>query len=263
MGKLDGKVALITGAGSGIGRATALLFSKEGAKVAVVDWVPTGGQETVRMIKEAGSEAIFIEADVSKSDDVKRMVEKTVETYKRIDILYNNAGIDGEYFPVGMMPEEEWHRVININLNGVFYGSKYTIPIMLKQGGGVIINTASMLSQIGCESMSAYCASKGGVMQLTKAMALDYVRQNIRVNCICPGAILTALSEAIIPPDPEIAQPIIDSLSPMRRLGLAEEIAQTALYLASDDSSFVTGTSILVDGGLLAGIQRNLIMDGV
>jgi len=256
VGKLDGKVALITGAGSGIGRASALLFATEGAKVAVVDYVPSGGEETVGMIKDAGGEAFFIEADVSKSADVKRMVEKTVETYRRIDILYNNAGVDGEVACTDEVPEEEWDHVINVNLKGVFLGSKYTIPVMLEQGGGVIISTASMLGLIGCGGMPAYSASKGGVVQLTKTMALEYAGRNIRVNCICAGIILTALSEPLMPLDPEARQAAMKPLSPMERIGLPEEIAQAALYLASDDSAFVTGTAFVVDGGFVAGIQR-------
>jgi len=256
VGKLDGKVALITGAGSGIGRATALLFAREGAKVVVVDYVPSGGEETVGMIKGAGGESFFIEADVSKSVDVKRMVDKTVETYRRIDILYNNAGVDGEVACTDEVTEEEWDRVINVNLKGVFLGSKYTIPVMLEQGGGVIISTASMLGLIGCGGMPAYCASKGGVVQLTKTMALEYARRNIRINCICAGIILTALSEPLMPLDPEARQAAMKSHSPMERIGLPEEIAQAALYLASDESAFVTGTAFVVDGGFVAGIQR-------
>ena len=173
MGKLDEKVALITGAGSGMGRATAVLFAKEGAKVAVVDYVQTGGEETCRMVKEAKGEAIFIEADVSKSADVKRMVEMTVETYGRIDILYNNAGTGGRMVRIAEATEEEWDLVMGVNLKSVFLGAKYAIPVMLNQGGGVIINTSSINGLIGhgAPSLPVYAVSKAGVIQLTKIKA--------------------------------------------------------------------------------------------
>jgi len=253
MGKLDGKVALITGAASGIGRATALLFAKEGAKVAVADYVPAGGQETVRMIEEAGGEAIFIEADVSKAADVERMVKKTVNKYGRIDILYNNAGIMGRYIFTADTPEKEWDNIISINLKGVFLGSKYAIPVMLNQGEGVIINTASTAGMMGLPGLPAYCASKAGVIQLTKTMALEYADQNIRVNCICPGGILTPMSQ---PPDQAEALPPFRQSQPMRRMGQPEEVARAALYLASDDSSFVTGAALVVDGGWTTGMPK-------
>ena len=252
MGKLDGKVALITGAGSGIGRATALLFAKEGAKVVVADYVPVGGQETVRMIKEAGGEAIFVEADVSKASDVERMVKTAVDAYGRIDILYNNAGIT-RAAPTAETTEEEWDLVLDINLKGVFLGSKYAIPVMLNQGGGVIINTASIAGISGFRGMSAYCASKAAVILLTKTMALEYGRQNIRVNCICPGVIQTAMTKAWNPD--ETVQQVPPRGQPVKRGGQPEEIARAALYLASDDSSFVTGAALVVDGGLTAGVR--------
>jgi NAD(P)-dependent dehydrogenase (short-subunit alcohol dehydrogenase family) len=244
MGKLDGKVALITGAASGIGRATALLFTKEGAKVAVADYVPAGGQETVKMIQKAGGEAIFIEADVSRKTDVERMVKTTVNSYGRIDILYNNAGIGQRGVSMLETTEEEWDRVLNINLKGVFLGSKYVIPVMLDQGGGVIINTASIVGLVGLPGNPAYSVSKAGVIQLTKMMAAEYGRQNIRVNCICPGAIQTPMTEATsIPTDAYIRVQFL------RRAGQPEDVARAVLYLASDDSSFVTGVALVVDGG--------------
>jgi len=248
MGKLDGKVALITGAGSGIGRAGALLFAEEGAKVAVADYVPAGGQETVRMVKKAGGEAIFIEVDVSKTADVENMVRTTVDTYGRIDILYNNAGIMGTEAPTAEATEEDWDRVIDTNLKSVFLASKYTIPVMLNGGGGVIVNTASITGFIGSPRLAAYGASKGGVIQLTKTMALEYADRNIRVNCICPGMIETPMTET-------------EGLTgrtkfiPQKRAGRTEDVARAALYLASEDSAYVTASSLVVDGGWTAGVM--------
>ncbi|MFC1924984.1 SDR family NAD(P)-dependent oxidoreductase [Chloroflexota bacterium] len=252
MGKLDGKTALITGAGSGIGRATAVLFAREGAKVAIVDYAPTGGQETSTMVKESGGEAMFIEADVSKTADVKRMVQATVEAYGRLDILYNNAGFGGRWARTAEVTEEDWDLVIGINLKGVFLGSKYAIPLMLDQGSGVIINTASIggLFGFGAFGLPAYAVSKAGVIQLTKIMAKEYGKQNIRVNCICPGAIPTPMTEQVLY-NASGRQSVIELLA-LERIGQPEEVAQAALYLASDDSSFVTGTTLVVDGGQTA-----------
>jgi NAD(P)-dependent dehydrogenase (short-subunit alcohol dehydrogenase family) len=246
MGKLEGKVALVTGAGSGIGRATALLFAKEGAKVAVADCAPVGGQEAVRMIEEDGGEAVFIGADVSKAADVERMVKTVVDTYGRIDILYNNVGIDTAFGYTAEKTEEDWDIVLDTNLKSVFLCSKYAIPVMLNSGGGVVINTASVSGTGGVPGTSAYCVSKAGVIVLTKTMALEYAKQNIRVNCICPGVIRTPTSE------PWLSRIQVDRL-PQRRVGQPEEIARAALYLASDDSSYVTGECLAVDGGWRAG----------
>jgi NAD(P)-dependent dehydrogenase (short-subunit alcohol dehydrogenase family) len=244
MGKLDGKVALITGAASGIGRATALLFAKEEAKIAVADYVPAGGQETVRMIQKAGGDAVFIEADVSQAANVERMVKTTVNAYGQIDILFNNAGVGQTGDSMLETTEDEWDRVLNINLKGVFLCSKYAIPVMLDQGGGVIINTASIAGLVGLPGIPAYGVSKAGVIQLTRMMAAEYGRQNIRVNCICPGAIQTPMTESVsLPMDAYIQVQFLN------RTGQPEDIARAALYLASDDSSFVTGVALVVDGG--------------
>ena len=244
MGKLDGKVALITGAASGIGRATALLFAREEAKIAVADCVPAGGQETVEMIQKSGGDAVFIEADVSQAADVERMVKTTVNTYGQIDILFNNAGVGQTGNSMLETTEDEWDRVLNINLKGVFLCSKWAIPVMLDQGGGVIINTASIAGLVGLPGIPAYGVSKAGVIQLTRMMAAEYGRQNIRVNCICPGAIQTPMTESVsLPMDAYIQVQFLN------RTGQPEDIARAALYLASDDSPFVTGAAFVVDGG--------------
>jgi len=251
MGKLDRKVALITGAGSGIGRATALLFSQEGAKVVVVDYVSQGGQETVRGIKEAGGEAIFVEADVSQAVDVKRMIKSAMDTYGRVDILYNNAGVQGPWMFTTEVSEEDWDSTVNTNLKGVFLGCKYVIPVMLDQGGGVIINTASTAGLVGLPGLPAYCASKAGVILLTKTISLEYADRDIRVNCICPGGILTGMTPAAG------FEPTFRQSQPMRRFAGPEEIARAALYLACEDSAYVTGIALTVDGGWTAGMVKS------
>lgn len=245
MGKLDGKVALITGAGSGIGRAVAALFAAEGAKVAVADYVPAGGNETVAMIRKAGDEAVFIEADVSRSADVQRMINTAVEAYGRIDILHNHAGINS---PIGLMAdieEEAWSQVMGTNVNSMFLGIKYVVPVMQQQGGGVIINTASIMGMSAQKFMCAYCVSKAAVIMLTKAASADYCDQNIRVNCICPGFIETPMTDQWLP--------MIDmAKTAPGRPGKPEDIARAALYLASDEASYVTGAALAVDGGYSA-----------
>jgi meso-butanediol dehydrogenase/(S,S)-butanediol dehydrogenase/diacetyl reductase len=253
LGRLDGKVALITGAGSGIGRASALLFAKEGCKVVVVDVVEEAGKETVSMIKESGGDAIFLKADVSKAFDSKRVMKATVAKYGKLDILFNNAGIN----PSGTVvdtPEKVWDRVININLKGVFLFSKYAIPEMAKGGGGVIVNTASVSGLVGTANEIAYVASKGGVVMMTKAMAIDHAHQNIRVNCICPAGTETALLGKWLATvkEPEKVRQELTSMSLLKRLAKPEEIAYTALFLVSDESSFMTGSAVAVDGGFTA-----------
>jgi len=252
--RLKNKVAIITGAGSGQGRAAALIFSREGARIAVSDWKPELGDETVTLVKKAGGEAIFIRSDVSDSADVQNLVRITVSTYGRIDILYNNAGV-GFSSPLSMSdvintPEADWDRVIAINLRSMYLTAKYGIPEMIKTGGGSIINTASIAALIGSEAAHAYTAAKGGMVALSRALAVEFGPKNIRVNCICPGAIDTPMIAPVIDPLKKSGEPFMRS--PIRRLGMPEDIANCALYLASDESSFVTGATLVVDGGYIA-----------
>jgi len=246
--KLKDKVAIVTGGGSGIGREIALLFAGEGARLSVADYVAETGEDTVRRIREGGGEAIFIKADVSQAIDAERVVRQTVEKYGKLDILCNNAGILGRVASVGEAAEENWDRVITVNLKSVFLCSKYAVGEMMKGGGGVIINSSSTMGLVGLPGNTAYSASKGGVIQFTKTMALEYASSNIRVNCVCAGWIDTPMNEIL---DEKILRWTVRE-TPMGRLGKPEEVAQAALYLASDESSFVTGTALVVDGGWLA-----------
>jgi NAD(P)-dependent dehydrogenase (short-subunit alcohol dehydrogenase family) len=248
MGKLEAKVSLITGAASGIGRATALLFAKEGAKVAVADCNLKGGQETVRAIKEAGGEAIFVKVDVSNAADVEGMVKTVMSTYGRIDILHNDAAIQGPFGAVTEVTEEDWDKVIDINLKGTYLVSKHVIPVMLRQGGGVVINMASTAGIVGIPFTPAYCAAKGGVIQLTKSMALAYAAQNIRVNAVCPGGTLTPMMEGWLPTDPRERQAFLEGM-PGGRPILPEEIARAVLFLACDDASAAVGSVLVLDLG--------------
>jgi NAD(P)-dependent dehydrogenase (short-subunit alcohol dehydrogenase family) len=251
MGKLDGKVAIITGAASGIGKATAILFAQEGAKVVVADITDDLGEETVKMINKSGGKAIFVHVNISKAEDVENMIKTTVKAYGRLDIIFNNAGIEGASADTANYPENIFDKVVAVNLKGVWLGIKYAVPELLKNGGGSIINTTSVAGLVGFASSSAYSASKGGIIQLTKTAALEYAKQNIRVNCIAPGVIDTPMIDRIIKDHPEVEEALIQA-EPIGRLGKPEEIAQAALFLASGDSSFVTGTVLVVDGGLTA-----------
>lgn len=240
-GRLDGKVAIVTGAGSGMGAATAKLFAAEGAKVVVAD---ISGKET-EVAAAAGPNAIATHVDVSKTADVQAMIKLAVDSFGRLDIIYNNAGVNGMLVSTHEYPEDEFDRIVAINLKGVFLGMKYAIPHMLKVGGGSIINTSSMAAIVAFPLMSAYCASKGGVSALTRLTAAEYAGQNIRCNAILPGAIDTGMTKGL--PADYIAGAV--AATPAGRIGTPEEIAGLALFLASDESSFITGTCTPVDGG--------------
>jgi NAD(P)-dependent dehydrogenase (short-subunit alcohol dehydrogenase family) len=250
-GRLEGKVALVTGGASGIGRATALALAREGAKVVIADVAVEDGEETVRMIEENGGEAIFVETDVSQPDQVEVLINEAVETYGRLDCAFNNAGIEGEQAPTPDCTEENWDRVININLKGVWLGMKYEIPQMLKQGGGAIVNMSSVAGLVGFPNSPAYVASKHGILGLTKTAALEYATEGIRVNAVCPGVIRTAMVERATGGDPEVEAQFA-TMEPVGRMGKPEEVAEAVVWLCSDAASFVTGHSMVVDGGLVA-----------
>ncbi len=249
--RLKGKVALITGGGSGIGRATAMLFAREGAKVLVADYNADGGERVARAIKEAGGEAIFHAADVSNPKEVEAMVAKTVATFGRLDCAFNNAGIEGEFSPTSECTLENWQRVIAINLSGVFYCMKYEIPEMLKTGGGTIVNTSSICGLAGIANTSAYTAAKHGVAGLTKTAALEFSSKGIRVNAVCPGFIRTPMVARVMDRGSFDEKAVIQT-HPINRLGQPEEIAETVLWLSSDASSFVSGVPMPVDGAYMA-----------
>lgn len=245
MNRLAGKVAIVTGAGSGIGRSSAFLFAEEGARVVCAD---VSGRESLTAAA-IGDAAIPVHVDVSSGDDVKRMVATAVEAFGRIDVLVNNAGIIGPIEPLAANAEETFDRLVAVNLKGVFLGMRAAIPVMLETGGGSIVNTASAGGLVGWKGMAVYAATKGAVVQLTKSAALDYARQGIRVNAICPGMTWTGTSNA---PDDSLPPEGIRPPLPMARFGLPAELANAALFLAGDESSFVTGVALPVDGGYVA-----------
>ena len=253
-GQLEGKTAVITGGAGGIGRATALLFAREGAAVSIVDINQDTGLEAVREISAQGGRAIFERADVTRVDDCRLIVERTLKEFGRVHILFNNAGIIRRA-PVPETSEEDWDAVMAVNVKSVFLMSREIIPRMAKAGGGSIINTASGWGLAGGARAAAYCASKGAVVLLTKALAIDHGGQKIRVNCICPGDTDTAMLRAEALQLGEAEERFLSDAAkrPLGRVGTPEEVAQAALYLASEASSFVTGTALVVDGGGLAG----------
>lgn len=252
--RLEGKATLITGAGSGIGRAMALLFAREGAMLIVADQDESGVRETARQVAESGGTATALRCDVTKGDEVKEAVETCVRLYGRIDVLCNNAGVVGATTTVVDTPEDAWDRAFAVNVKGVFWGCKHAIPHMAAQGKGTIVNTASVAGLVGIPDRAAYCASKGAVITLTKAMAVDHVGQGIRVNCVCPGTVDSPWVARLLAeqPDAVTARAALVARQPMGRLGLPEEVAMAALYLASDESAFCTGTALIIDGGIAA-----------
>lgn len=252
--KLDGKVALITGGNSGIGRATAALFAKEGAAVVLTGRNQERGERVAQAINDAGGEALFIRADVRVAEDCRRAVEQTLERFGRIDVLFNNAGV---YYPktVPECTEEEWDETIDSSLKGAFLMSKYALPSMIERGSGSIIHNSSGWGILGGDRAAAYCAAKGGLVVMAKAMAIDHGRDGIRVNCVCPGDTETPMLTDDAEKRGMAWEDYVAAGSdrPLGRIGTAEEIARAVLFLASDDSSFVTGEALVVDGGGIAG----------
>ena len=252
--RLENQVALVTGGASGIGRATAALLAREGAAVAVVDLDGVGAQTVAHQIEAEGGRIIAVRCDVSQAADCERAVGETIGAFGGLDILFNNAGIIRRADLIDTT-EEEWDRVMAVNVKSIFLMSKYALPFMMEKGGGVIVNTASGWGLVGGRNAIAYCASKAAVVNMTRAMALDHGHQNIRVNCICPGDTDTAMlrdeARQLGQSDEQFLQGAADR--PLQRIGWPEDIAQAVLYLVSDASSFVTGTALVVDGGGLAG----------
>ena len=251
--KFEGKVAIVTGGNAGMGRATALAFAREGARVVIAARRVPEGEETVKMIKEAGGEAIFVKTDVSQAAEVKALIGKAIESYGRLDYAFNNAAVAPRQFraKVADQTEEEFDRILNINLKGVWLCMKYEIPEMIKQNGGVIVNTASVDGFRGnTNNTSAYVASKHGVIGLSKAAALEYARTGIRVNVVCPGAIQTPMLDDAIAANPKLE--IAFKQVPLGRVGTPEEIAETVIFLCSTGAAYITGQTVVVDGGLLA-----------
>lgn len=252
MGELmKDKVGIVTGAGSGLGRASALAFAEEGAKVVVSDISEESGEETVRLIKEQGGDAIFVFCNVAEEEQVKELVTKTVSHYGRLDWAHNNAGIGAPSMPIAETKSEDWDRCIQITQTSLYYSLKHQIPEMLKAGGGAIVNTASTSGLLGSENLATYSAAKWAVNGLTKSVALEYAKQGIRVNSICPGMTLTPAVEAWAKEVPEQAKYVENDI-PLGRMGKPEEQAQAALWLCSDKASYITGVNLAVDGGQTA-----------
>lgn len=249
--QFSGKVALVIGGASGLGQVSAIELAKQGARVAVADVAVREGKATVERIASAGGRAMFIKADATKSKEVKAMVRKTVKTFGRLDFALNNAGIDGVRARTADYPEEVWHQVVSLNLTGVFLCMKFELPVMVRQGSGVIINMSSVAGVTGFLGHAAYAASKHGVIGLTKTAAIEYAKAGIRVNAICPAYTHTPMLTRMLARNPDLEAKLVARV-PMRRLGTAEEIAQAVIYLFSDAAAFITGHSLVMDGGIMA-----------
>lgn len=245
---MKNKVAIVTGGASGIGEATVLLFAKEGARVVVSDIQKEKGEQLVEKIKKDGGKAAFFEADVSKAEDNKALVDFAVKTFGKLDVAVNNAGIGGEANKIAEMSLEGWHKVIDVNLHSIFYGMKYQIAAMQKNGSGSIVNVSSILGSVGFEGSAAYVAAKHAILGITKNAAIEYSAEKIRTNCVGPAFIDTPLLDQL---DEEIKKQLV-SLHPIGRLGKSEEVAELIFWLSSDKASFVTGSYYAVDGGYLA-----------
>jgi NAD(P)-dependent dehydrogenase (short-subunit alcohol dehydrogenase family) len=251
--KLQDRAAVITGAGSGIGRAMALQFAREGARVLAADVNAAAAEETAALVRDAGGEALPLQVNVTEPAEVRAMLERARDAFGGVQILCNNAGIGSTTDVVDCEPDE-WDRVMAVNVKGVFLGCKYAIPIMLAGGGGSIVNTASVAGMVGIVKRAVYCASKGAVIALTKQVAVEYVEQGIRCNCVCPGTVDSPWVGRLLSQteDPQSARAALVARQPIGRLGTPEEVAAAALYLCSDDASFITGSSLVLDGGWTA-----------
>ena len=247
-GSFAGKVAFVTGAANGIGRAAALGFAREGASVVAADVSEQGNQETARLVEQAGGRALALRCDVSRAADVEAALDKTVEAFGRLDFAFNNAGVEQPVTAAADLTEEQWDRVASIDLRGVFLCMKHEIPLLLKQGGGAIVNTSSGAGVKGFAGQAAYCSAKFGVVGLTKAAALDYAAQNIRINAVCPGIVETPMMDRFSGGTPEGRARVI-AQEPIERMGKPEEIAAAVIWLCSDQAAFVVGHAMVIDGG--------------